>query len=216
MSISARRVETFGTTIFTEINDLAIQYNALNLGQGRPDFDTPADIVQQAVLALQSGKYSQYSPGPGTTTFRQAVANHAARFYGLDIDPTSGVLATVGATEGIFAAVLGMVDPGDEVIVIEPVYDSYVPNILMAGATPVYVPLHPPTWTFDPAELEAAFTKKTRALLLNSPHNPTGRVFTRTELELIARLCIEQGSVDIPFHWLNPLPSVETLQNLHL
>jgi N-succinyldiaminopimelate aminotransferase len=191
MSISARRVETFGTTIFTEINELAAQYNALNLGQGKPDFDTPPDIVQQAVLALQSGKYSQYSPGPGTPAFRQAVANHAARFYSLDIDPARGVLATVGATEGIFAAILGLVDSGDEVIVIEPVYDSYVPNILMAGATPVYVPLHPPTWTFDPAELAAAFTNKTRALILNSPHNPTGRVFTRTELELIAQLCIE-------------------------
>jgi N-succinyldiaminopimelate aminotransferase len=191
MSISARRVETFGTTIFTEINELAAQHNALNLGQGKPDFDTPADIVQQAVLALQSGKYSQYSPGTGTAALRQAVANHAARFYGLDIDPARGVIATVGATEGIFAAILGLVDPGDEVIVIEPVYDSYVPNILMAGATPVYVPLHPPTWTFDPDELEAAFTSKTRALILNSPHNPTGRVFTRPELELIARFCIE-------------------------
>ncbi len=191
MSISARRVETFGTTIFTEINELAARYNALNLGQGKPDFDTPADIVQQAVLALQSGKYSQYSPGAGTAALRHAVANHAARFYGLDIDPARGVIATVGATEGIFAAILGLVDAGDEVIVIEPVYDSYVPNILMAGATPVYVPLHPPSWTFDPDELEAAFTNKTRALILNSPHNPTGRVFTRTELELIARLCIE-------------------------
>jgi N-succinyldiaminopimelate aminotransferase len=191
MSISARRVETFGTTIFTEINELAAQHNALNLGQGKPDFDTPPDIVQQAILALQSGKYSQYSPGPGTPAFRQAVANHAARFYSLDIDPARGVLATVGATEGIFSAILGLVDPGDEVIVIEPVYDSYVPNILMAGATPVYVPLHPPTWTFDPVELAAAFTSKTRALILNSPHNPTGRVFTRTELKLIAQLCIE-------------------------
>ena len=191
MSISARRVEKFGMTIFSEINELAAQHNALNLGQGKPDFDTPADIVQQAVLALQSGQYNQYSPGPGTLAFRQAVANHAARFYGLDIDPARGVLVTVGATEGIFAAILGLVDPGDEVIVIEPVYDSYVPNLLMAGATPVYVPLHPPTWTFDPTELAAAFTKKTRALILNSPHNPTGRVFTRTELELIAQLCIE-------------------------
>jgi len=191
MSISAHRVETFGTTIFTEINELAAQHNAVNLGQGKPDFDTPADIVQQAMQALQSGRYSQYSPGTGTSTFRRAVADHAARFYGLGIDPARGVLATVGATEGIFAAILGLVDPGDEVIVIEPVYDSYVPNILMAGAIPVYVPLHPPTWTFDPAELASAFTKKTRALILNSPHNPTGRVFTRTELELIAQLCIE-------------------------
>jgi N-succinyldiaminopimelate aminotransferase len=197
MSISARRVATFGTTIFTEINELAARYNALNLGQGKPDFDTPADIVQQAVLALQSGKYSQYPIGPGIPSLRQAVANHAARFYGLDIDPVRGVLATVGATEGIFASILGLVDPGDEVIVIEPFYDSYVPNILMAGATPVYVPLHPPTWTFDPDELEAAFTSKTRALILNSPHNPSGRIFTRTELELIARLCIEHDVVVI-------------------
>jgi N-succinyldiaminopimelate aminotransferase len=197
MPISARRVETFGMTIFSEISELAAQYKALNLGQGRPDFDTPADIVEQAVLALQSGKYSQYSPGLGIAAYRQAVANHAARFYGLDIDPARGVLVSVGATEGIFAAILGLVDAGDEVIVIEPVYDSYVPNILMAGATPVYVPLHPPTWTFDPDELKAAFTKKTRALILNSPHNPTGRVFTRTELELIARLCIEHDVVVI-------------------
>ena len=197
MSTSSRRVETFGTTIFTEINELAARYNALNLGQGKPDFDTPADIVQQAVLALESGKYSQYPAGQGIISLRQAVANHATRFYGLDIDPARGVLVTVGATEGIFAAILGLVDPGDEVIVIEPFYDSYVPNILMAGATPVYVPLHPPTWTFDPAELEAAFSSKTRALILNSPHNPSGRIFTREELEMIARLCIEHDVVVI-------------------
>jgi len=191
MSTSARRVETFGTTIFSEINELALQYNALNLGQGRPDFDTPPDIVMQLVQALQSGKYNQYAPGIGTSSLRHAVANHAARFYGLNIDPAKGVIVTAGATEGIFASVMGLVDPGDEVIVIEPFYDSYVPSIIMAGALPVYVPLHPPTWTFDPDELRAAFTKKTRALILNSPHNPTGRVFTRQELSLIAELCIE-------------------------
>jgi N-succinyldiaminopimelate aminotransferase len=191
MSISARRVETFGTTIFTEVNVLAQQYNALNLGQGKPDFDTPPDIVAQLVHTLQSGRHNQYAPGPGTPALRLAVAEHATRFYGLDIDPMQGVVITAGATEGIFAAVLGLVDPGDEVIVIEPYYDSYVPNILMAQATPVYVPLHPPTWTLDPEELRAAFTKKTRALILNSPHNPTGRVFTHEELSLIAQLCIE-------------------------
>lgn len=191
MSVSARRVETFGTTIFTEINVLAQQYNALNLGQGKPDFDTPPDIVAQLVQALQAGRYNQYAFGPGTASLRNAVAAHAARFYNLDIDPNRGVIVTSGATEGIFAAVLGLVDPGDEVIVMEPYYDSYVPNILMAQAIPVLVPLHPPTWTFDPEELRAAFTQKTRALILNSPHNPTGRVFTREELSLIAELCIE-------------------------
>jgi N-succinyldiaminopimelate aminotransferase len=191
MASSAHRVEAFGTTIFTEINELALQYNALNLGQGKPDFDTPTDIVMQLVQALQSGKYNQYAPGLGTSSLRCAVADHAARFYGLDIDPARGVIVTAGATEGIFASVMGLVDPGDEVIVIEPFYDSYVPSITMASAIPVYVPLHPPTWTFDPDELRAAFTKKTRALILNSPHNPTGRVFTRQELALIAELCIE-------------------------
>jgi N-succinyldiaminopimelate aminotransferase len=184
-------VETFGTTIFTEINELALQYNALNLGQGKPDFDTPTDIVMQLVQSLQSGKANQYAPGTGTSALRHAVASHAARFYGLDVDPAKGVIVTAGATEGIFASVMGLVDPGDEVIVIEPVYDSYVPSITMAGAIPVYVPLHPPTWTLDPDQLRAAFTQKTRALILNSPHNPTGRVFTRQELSLIAELCIE-------------------------
>ncbi len=191
MSTSARRVETFGTTIFTEINELALQYKALNLGQGKPDFDTPTDIVMQLVQSLQSGKSNQYAPGTGTSALRHAVADHAARFYGLDIDPTKGVIVTAGATEGIFASVMGLVDPGDEVIVIEPVFDSYVPSITMAGAIPVYVPVHPPTWTLDPDQLRAAFTQKTRALILNSPHNPTGRVFTRQELSLIAELCIE-------------------------
>ncbi len=191
MSTSARRVATFGTTVFTEINTLAQQYNALNLGQGKPDFDTPPDIVMQLVQAAQAGQYNQYAPGPGTASLRQAIVDHAARFYNLEINPAHGVVVTAGATEGIFSAVLGLVDPGDEVIVIEPYYDSYVPNIIMANAVPVYVPLHPPTWTFDVDELRAAFTKKTRALILNNPHNPTGRVFNYQELTLIAQLCLE-------------------------
>ncbi|WP_052887385.1 aminotransferase class I/II-fold pyridoxal phosphate-dependent enzyme [Thermogemmatispora carboxidivorans] len=191
MATAARRVASFGTTIFTEINVLAQQHNALNLGQGKPDFDTPPDIIASLVTALQAGQYNQYAPGPGTASLRRAVAAHAARFYDLEIDPERGVIVTAGATEGIFAAVLGLVDPGDEVIVIEPFYDSYVPNILMAGATPVYVPLHPPQWAFDPEELRAAFTRKTRALILNTPHNPCGRVFTREELTCIAELCVE-------------------------
>lgn len=197
MPIFAHRVETFGTTIFTEVNVLAQQHNALNLGQGKPDFDTPANIVAELVKAAQSGYLNQYAPGPGTVSLRHAVARHAARFYGLDIDPDKGVITTAGATEGILSCVLGLVNPGDEVIVLEPFYDSYVPNILMAGATPVFVPLYPPTWTFDPDELRAAFTQKTRALILNSPHNPTGRVFSREELSLIAELCIEHDVIVI-------------------
>ncbi len=191
MPTSARRISTFGTTVFTEINMLAQQNNALNLGQGKPDFDTPPDIVTQLVQAAQAGLYNQYAPGPGTSSLRQAIAGHAARFYDLEIDPAKGVVVTSGATEGIFSAILGLVDPGDEVIVIEPFYDSYVPNILMANAIPVCVPLHPPTWTFDADELRSAFSKKTRALILNTPQNPSGRVFTRQELTMIAELCIE-------------------------
>lgn len=191
MSTSARRVSTFGTTVFTEINTLAQQYGALNLGQGKPDFDTPSDIVQRLTEAAQSGEYNQYAPGPGSPALRQAVAEHATRFYNMEIHPTGGVVVTSGATEGILAALMGLVDPGDEVIVIEPFYDSYVPGILMANAVPVYVPLHPPTWTFDADELRAAFTKKARAIILNTPHNPTGRVFTYQELSQIAELCIE-------------------------
>ena len=191
MPTSARRISTFGTTVFSEINMLAQQYHALNLGQGKPDFDTPSDIVTQLVQAAQAGLYNQYAPGPGTLSLRQAIASHAARFYDLEIDPAKGVVVTSGATEGIFSAILGLVDPGDEVIVIEPFYDSYVPNILMANAIPVCVPLHPPTWTFDADELRSAFSKKTRALILNTPQNPSGRVFTRQELTMIAELCIE-------------------------
>ncbi|HVU66442.1 MAG TPA: aminotransferase class I/II-fold pyridoxal phosphate-dependent enzyme [Ktedonobacteraceae bacterium] len=191
MPSPAQRVSTFGTTIFTEMNQLAQQYQALNLGQGKPDFDTPSDILQQLIHYLQTGQHNQYAPGPGTPLLRQAVADHAQRFYGLSVDPVDGVVVTAGATEAIFASVLGLVDPGDEVIVFEPFYDSYVPNLIMANATPVYVPLYPPDWTFDPDELRAAFSKRTRALILNTPQNPTGRIFTHEELAQIAQLCIE-------------------------
>ncbi|HEX2905449.1 MAG TPA: aminotransferase class I/II-fold pyridoxal phosphate-dependent enzyme [Phototrophicaceae bacterium] len=197
MPSTSRRVSAFGTTIFSEINDLAAQHHAINLGQGKPDFDTPPAVIEAAVQALRSGQNNQYAPGLGTVALRQSLANHAARFYNLDIDPNTGVVVTAGATEAVFSSVMGVVDAGDEVIVIEPFFDSYVPSIVMAGAVPVYVPLHPPTWTFDPDELRRAFTPKTRALILNTPHNPTGRVFTSAELGLIAELCIEHDVIVI-------------------
>lgn len=197
MPTTAARVAPYGITIFTEINDLAQQHNALNLGQGRPDFDGPSDVVAAFVGALNSGKHNQYAPSIGTLNARQAVANHAGRFYNLDIDPKHGVIITPGATEALFAAILGLVDKGDEVIVIEPYFDCYVPQIVMAGATPVYVPLHAPGWTLDPVELRAAFTSKTKAIIINSPQNPTGRVFTREELQVIADLCIEHDVIAI-------------------
>ncbi len=189
MPSTAERVSTFGTTIFTEINNLAAQHGAINLGQGRPDFDGPLDILEAAARALHDGQHNQYAPGVGTAALRQGIANHAGKFYDLDIDPNGGVVVTSGATEAIFASILGLVDPGDEVIVIEPYFDSYVPNLIMAGAKPVYVPLHAPDWTLDPDELRAAFNPKTRAILFNTPQNPTGRVFTVEEMTLIADLC---------------------------
>lgn len=186
----SKRVAQFGTTIFTEINNLAQKHNAVNLGQGKPDFDGPTPIIEAAVRALQSGNHNQYAPGPGTPNLRNAISQHAAR-YDLDVDPNSGVIVTPGATECLFASVMGLVDTGNEVIIIEPYFDSYVPDVVMAGAKPVFVPLHPPEWTIDPDELKAAFNDKTRILMLNTPHNPTGRVFTLEELQMIAELCIQ-------------------------
>lgn len=197
MATMSNRVAPYATTIFTEINELALQHNAINLGQGRPDFDGPNEVIEAAAAALRSGKSNQYAPGLGTLHLRTAIANHANRFYGLDIDPKAGVVVTSGATDALITSILGTVDRGDEVIVIEPYFDCYVPQITFAGATPVYVPMHPPEWTLDPDELRAAFNVKTRALLLNTPHNPTGRVFTRAELQVIADLCIEHDVVVI-------------------
>ena len=193
----ANRVAAFGTTIFTEINQLAQQHQAVNLGQGRPDFDGPKSIVEAAVQALDSGRANQYAAAPGLPDLRQGIARHAGLFYDLDVDPDAGVIVTAGATQGIFSAIMGLVDPGDEVIVIEPYYDSYVPGVLMAGGRPVFVSMHPPNWTFVEAELRAAFNSNTRALLLNTPNNPTGRVYTRAELRLIADLCIEHDVIVI-------------------
>jgi N-succinyldiaminopimelate aminotransferase len=191
MAIMANRVAHLGTSVFTEINELALKHNAVNLGQGKPDFDAPPDVVARAVESLQDKQHNQYAPGNGVASLRKAVAAHAGRFYNMDIDPAQGVVVTSGASEGLFAAILGLVDFGDEVIIIEPYFDLYLPAITMTGATAVYVPLHPPNWTFDPDELLAAFTPKTRVLLLNTPQNPVGRVFTREELTMIAELCIE-------------------------
>ncbi|HYO88635.1 MAG TPA: aminotransferase class I/II-fold pyridoxal phosphate-dependent enzyme, partial [Candidatus Limnocylindrales bacterium] len=197
MARMSRRVADFFTTIFTEINELALEHDALNLGQGKPDFDGPPEVIEAAVRALYDGKHNQYAPGIGTAALRQAVSAHAARFYGLDIDPARGVVVTPGATAAIFTTLAGLIDRGDEVIVIEPFFDSYVPNITMLGGTPVFVPLHAPDWAFNPDEMRAAFTTKTRAIIINTPHNPTGKVFTRAELEFITALCLEHDVVVI-------------------
>lgn len=191
MTTMARRVADFGTTIFSEINLLAAQYNAVNLGQGKPDFDGPPSVIKAAQDALLGGVYNQYAPGQGVDVLLKAIAQHDAQFYGLDVDARTQIAVTVGATEAIAASILGLTDPGDEIIVFEPFYDSYVPCILMAGGVPRYCPLRPPEWGFDADELRSLFNEKTRAIIVNTPHNPSGRVFTQAELQLIADLCQE-------------------------
>ena len=196
MAVMSQRVAGFGTTVFVEINALARAHGAVNLGQGAPDFDGPPEVLAAAVAAVNSA-LNQYAPGIGMPAVREAIARHAARFYGQRLNPETDVLVTSGATEGVFAAILGLTDPGDEVIVFEPVYDTYVPNMVMAGVTPRYVPLRGENWTFDPDELANAFNRRTRAIIVNTPHNPTGKVYSRAELGVIAAQCRKHDVVAI-------------------
>lgn len=191
--ISAERIASFTTSVFAEMSRLAVEHQAINLGQGFPDFDGPEAIKAAAIAAIHAGD-NQYAVSTGQPALRQAIAAHSQRIYGQMVDADAEVTVTSGATEALFAAVLALVDPGDEVIVFEPFYDSYVPNILMAGGLPRYVPLRAPDaarpdWHFDPGELRAAFNARTRLLILNTPHNPTGKVFSAHELQEIAALC---------------------------
>ncbi|MFI7463361.1 pyridoxal phosphate-dependent aminotransferase [Nonomuraea sp. NPDC049646] len=192
------RMRAFGTTIFAEMSALAVQTGSINLGQGFPDTDGPAAMLDRAVQAITSGA-NQYPPGPGVLELRQAVSEHRMAHYRLDYDPAGEVLVTVGATEAIAASVLALCEPGDEVIAFEPYYDSYAASIALAQARLAAVTLRPVDgrFTFDPGELRAAVTPRTRAILVNSPHNPTGTVFTRDELTVIAELCQEHGLIAI-------------------
>jgi len=184
----AARLSTFGTTIFAEMTNLAIQHNAINLSQGFPDFDGPAAVKAAAIAAIQSGD-NQYALSNGQPDLRKAVAAHAARFYGQTANPDTEITVTSGATEGLFSTIISLINPGDEVILFEPFYDGYVPDVIMSGGVPRFVPLRSPHWNFDPDELAAAFNNRTRAILVNTPHNPTGKVYSRAELETIAALC---------------------------
>jgi N-succinyldiaminopimelate aminotransferase len=179
-----------GTTIFAEMSALAIETGSVNLGQGFPDTDGPIEIAQAAADAILTGRGNQYPPGPGIPELRAAVAAHQKRFYGLDLDPDTEVLVTAGATEAIAAALLALLEPGDEVIALEPYYDSYAACIAMAGATRVPITLRAPEFRPDLDALRDAITSRTRLILLNSPHNPTGMVATRDELTAIADLAI--------------------------
>ena len=188
MSAPAGRTAAFGTSIFTEISALAVAHGAVNLGQGFPDFPAPAFIKDAAVRAIREDR-NQYAPATGLPRLREAIAARWQRLHGAPADAAAEVTIASGATELLHDAVLAVVEPGDEVIVFEPTYDAYVPNIVMAGGVARTVTLRPPHWRWDPAELRAAFGPRTRAVILNTPHNPTGKVFTREELEELAGLC---------------------------
>jgi N-succinyldiaminopimelate aminotransferase len=186
----------FGTTIFAEMSALAVSTGSINLGQGFPDTDGPPEVLDAAVAAIRDG-HNQYPPGIGIPELRSAIAEHQAEWYGLHYDADTEVLVTAGATEAIAAALLALCEPGDDVVTFEPYYDSYAACIALAGARRRVVQLRTPGSAFDPAELDAAITPRTRVLLLNSPHNPTGKVFSREELDVVARLCVEHDLVAI-------------------
>ena len=218
----AARVANFGTTIFTEMNQLALKYNAINLSQGFPDFDGLQAVKDSAMAAIQNG-HNQYAHSIGQVELRRAIAAHAARFYGQDVNPDTEVTVASGASETLLATTLGLINPGDEVIVFEPFFDIYIPDVQFAGGLLRYVPLRPSSesnisrrlgqsqatfqnqeildsgihWHFDPTELTAAFNHHTRAIILNTPHNPTGKVFTRAELQFIADLCLKWNVIVI-------------------
>lgn len=196
MTRLASRLEGIAPTIFSEMSALAARTGAVNLGQGFPDIDGPPEVIAAAIEALRNGR-NQYAPGIGVPELRRAIAAHQQRHYGIDLDPDSEVVVTTGCTEGIAAALLGLVDPGDEVVVLEPYYDSYIAMIAMAGGVRRPVTLRAPDFRPDLEEMAAAITPATRFLLINSPHNPTGTVLTREELEGVAALAIEHDLVVI-------------------
>ncbi len=185
-----------GTTIFTVMSALAVEHNSINLGQGFPDTEGPADVVQAAADALKDGR-NQYPPMPGVPELRQAVAAANRRFYGLEVDWASEVVVTSGATEAITACLMAVLNPGDEVVLIEPLYDTYLPVVRLLGAVPRLVRLEPPDWTLPRDALADAFGPKTKAILLNSPMNPAGKVFTAEELGFIAELVLRHDAYAI-------------------
>lgn len=185
---TASRLLRFTESIIRDMTRIANQYQAINLSQGFPDFDPPGELIQAAVGALRSG-HNQYGLTWGTQRFREALAQKAGRFMNLPIDPDTEITVTCGSTEAMLASLMAVVNPGDSVILFSPVYENYFPDTVLVGAEPVYVPLYPPEYTFDPRELRGAFKKTdAKALILCNPSNPTGKVFTLEELSLIAEL----------------------------
>lgn len=188
------RIAEFKESVIREMTRLALEHNAVNLAQGFPDFAAPAEVKNAAYAAI-AGDSNQYSITWGAPSFRNAIRDYYSRFYKIDVDPQREITVCCGATEGMVATLLALINPGDELVVFEPFYENYWPDSQLSGAACRYVRLQPPGWTFDPDELRAAFTERTRAVILNSPNNPTGRVFSLAEVTQIARLCEEHDAL---------------------
>ena len=184
----SKKAKRFTESVIREMTRLCRQHDAVNLAQGFPDFPAPQEVKDAAVKAIHDD-INQYAITWGAPSLRKAIADKQRRCYGMEIDPEREVAVTCGATEAMIAAILAIVDPGEEVVVFEPFYENYGPDAILAGAIPRFVPLRPPDWSFDPDELAAAFNDKTRGIILNTPNNPTGKVFTAQEQETIATLC---------------------------
>ncbi len=193
---TSHRLQAFGQTIFTEMSRLAIEHDAVNLGQGFPNFDGPDFIKDAAVDAMRAGK-NQYAPLSGVPSLRRAIAGRFTSRTGIEVDPDAHVTVTSGCTEALASSFLGLIDPGGEVVIVEPFYDSYPADVALAGAIPRFVTLSPPHFELDEEALRAAFGPKTKAILINTPHNPTGRVFSRDELQLVADLCKQHDAIAI-------------------
>jgi aspartate/methionine/tyrosine aminotransferase len=192
----SRRTSQFTESVIREMTRLAMEHDAVNLAQGFPDFGAPEEIKRAAQEAI-AADFNQYAITWGAKPFRDAIAAKYRKWYGLDYDPEREITVCCGATEGMIATLLAVTNPGDEVIIFEPYYENYGPDALLSDARPKFVQLRPPDWTFDPDELRRAFSAKTKAVVLNSPNNPTGKVFSRAELELIAGLCQEFDALAI-------------------
>jgi aspartate/methionine/tyrosine aminotransferase len=193
---SSQRASQFKESVIREMSRLAAQHGAVNLSQGLPDFPCPPELKEAASKAVFDN-INQYAITWGDRHFRQAIADKMMRDYSMSVDPETEITVTCGATEAMVSAMLALVDPGEEVVVFEPFYENYGPDAILSGATPRYVSLHAPEWRFDEKELERAFNNKTRAIIVNSPHNPTGVVFDKEQMQAIARLCQKWGVLAI-------------------
>jgi len=192
--VEAKRLNSIPTSIFSTMSKLAVEHDAVNLGQGFPDFNGPAWIIEEAFKSMKAGK-NQYAPMNGIRKLRQAIAKYQKDFHGMEWDTETEITVTAGATEALFSAMLAVIDPGDEVILFEPFYDSHQANVIIAGGVPRYVTLHRPDFRFRIEEIESLLTDRTSMIVLNNPNNPTGRVFSRSELEAIAEIAEERDLI---------------------